>query len=102
MNGMFLAALVAGAALTAAPAMAQDYGASGSAMSGSASKDAKKMTPEQMRAHCKSMMNQEKSGQAPSASMSGGKTYSDADMKKMHDKCAAMMGKDKTAPSTSY
>lgn len=98
MRAIFLAALVAGA-FTAAPVIAQDYGASpsGSSMSGSMAKDSKKMTPEQMRAHCKSMLAKEKAGDH--SAMAG---KSDADIKKMHDKCAAVMGQDKSAPATKY
>lgn len=91
MKSLFLAALVAGA-LGAAPALAQDYGASSSMSGAAASKDKKSMTPDQMRAHCKDMMAKEKAGQT--SSMSG---KSPADMKKMHDKCAALMAQDKSA-----
>ena len=97
----FILALAATAALCAAPAVAQVVSKAPAKDAGAAaSMDMSKMTPEQMHAHCAMMMggkmqgapkhdhNSDKLGHAP-----GTKKPSDAEMKAMHEKCAAVMSK---------
>jgi hypothetical protein len=95
--------LIAMAAITlsAAPAFAQDQHKGDHPQPGaSTGMDMSKMTPEEMHRHCAAIMggrmqsapkhdhSSDKLGHAPTY-----KAPSDAEMKAMHDQCAAMMAK---------
>lgn len=92
--------LLAVAALCATPALAQDH--KDHHPSETASMDMSKMTPEEMHKHCSSMMGAKMNGAAKhdhSADKMGHapatKKPTGADMKAMHEKCAAVMAQDK-------
>jgi len=97
-------AAVAALALSTVPAMAQDdhkahhpEGAGGATMA-----DMSKMSPEELHKHCSMMMggkmqgtpkhdhSADKLGHAPAT-----KKPTEAEMKAMHEKCAAVMGQPK-------
>lgn len=96
--------IAAAIALAAAPAFAQDHaahhpqGATPAAKSAAEPMDMANMTPEQMHRHCAAMMGGEMQG-APKHDHSADKlghaparkAPTEAEMKAMHDKCAAMM-----------
>ena len=95
------------AVLAVAPAVAQDHGARADAAASKTPTDMEKMTPEQLHNHCAALMGgkmqgrpkhdhaADKLGHAPAATPPTG-----AEMKAMHDKCAAKMGDAKEpAPS---
>jgi hypothetical protein len=104
-----LATAAAALALIAGPALAQtDHAAGDAANSAGAAKpmDMSKMTPEEMHKHCSMIMGGKMQGQ-PKHNHSSDKlghapTFnkpSDAEMKAMHEKCAAMMADAKKAPA---
>ena len=103
-----LLSLAAAGALLAAPAIAQDHPDHHPAAEAAApakAMDMSKMTDAEMHAHCKSEMGGKMMGKAEhnhgadKGAPVAGKTTppSAAEMKKMHEKCAAMMADDKTA-----
>lgn len=90
---------IAAAALCTAPALSQDqHKPHQPAAAAGATMDMSKMTPEEMHKHCSMMMggkmqgapkhdhNADKLGHAPAS-----KAPTEAEMKAMHDKCAAVM-----------
>lgn len=93
--------------LLAAPALAQDHAAHHPESPAPAAKpmDMDKMTPDEMHAHCAQLMGgkmhgppkhdhtADKLGHAPATT-----PPTEADMKAMHDNCAAMMADHKAAP----
>lgn len=95
-------------ALLAAPALAQDHAAHHPEGAAPAAKsmDMAKMSPEEMHKHCAMVMggkmrgtpkhdhSADKLGHAPAM-----KAPTEAEMKSMHNKCAAMMADEKVAPS---
>ena len=99
-----LISLAAGAALLAGSAMAQQP-ASGEPAVGAAAPathmDMSKMTDAQMHEHCREVMGHKMDGRVPhdhSVDKMGhgppaARPLSEAEMKKMHDRCAAMMAK---------
>ncbi len=92
--------LLAVAALCATPAFAQDH--KDHSPSGASSMDMSKMTPEEMHKHCSSMMGAKMKG-APKHDHSADKLGhvpatkkpTEAEMKAMHEKCAAVMAQAK-------
>jgi len=94
-----LLSLAAAVALLAAPAIAQDHAEHHPA----AVAAAPVMTDVEMHAHCKATMGSKMQGKAEhnhgadkGAPVAGKITPpSDAEMKKMHEKCAAMMAQEK-------
>jgi hypothetical protein len=104
----FLIALTAAAALGAAPALAQDHAehhATAATTTATAPKamDMANMTPEELHKHCSMMMGgkmagkpkhdhaADKLGHAPATT-----PPTEAEMKAMHEKCAAVMSEQKT------
>lgn len=101
----FAIAAIAALAMSAPPALAQDHAAHHPEATAPADRpmDMSKMTPEEMHKHCAMMMGgkmqgeakhdhaADKLGHAPSK-----KAPTEAEMKAMHDKCAAAMA-DKPA-----
>jgi hypothetical protein len=98
-----LLASAAALALAAAPAFAQDeHKAHHPDAASSASMDMSKMTPEEMHKHCAMLMggkmqgapkhdhSADKLGHAPAT-----KKPTEAEMKAMHEKCAAIMAETK-------
>lgn len=104
-----LMSLAAVGALLAAPAIAQDHPDHHPAAEAAPAKamDMSKMTDAEMHAHCKSEMGGKMMGKAEhnhgadkGAPVAGKMTPpSAAEMKKMHEKCAAMMA-DENTPKT--
>jgi hypothetical protein len=98
--------LATAAALIAAPALAQTPSTSAAGAAPPAkTMDMASMTPAQMHEHCQAMMGQKMKGRTPhdhSVEKLGHAPPpptppSEAEMKRMHDKCAAMMA-EKTEP----
>ena len=99
----FVICLSATAALLAAPVFAQapEHHAAEAAAPAKLM-DMSKMTDAQMHEHCKAAMGRKMDGKVPhdhSVEKLGhapppAQPLSEAEMKKMHDKCAAMMAKD--------
>lgn len=96
-------AAIAAIALSATPALAQEHKAHHpDATTAKDSMDMSKMTPEEMHKHCSAVMGGKMQG-APKHDHSADKlghppTYkapTEAEMKAMHDKCAAMMSEAK-------
>ena len=98
-------AAMAAAALSAVPAMAQDeHKAHHPDAAATDTMDMSKMTPEEMHKHCSMLMggkmqgtpkhdhSSDKMGHPPSY-----KAPTDAEMKAMHEKCAAIMAEKKGA-----
>jgi hypothetical protein len=93
---------IAALALSTAPAMAQQEHKDHPDAARSAAMDMSKMTPEEMHKHCSMMMggkmqgtpkhdhSADKLGHAPAM-----KKPTEAEMKAMHDRCAAVMGQAK-------
>jgi hypothetical protein len=103
-----LLGLIASAALLAAPAFAQDNDAHHPAADAAAPKAMADMSDAEMHTHCQGLMGHkmkgrvrhdhsvEKLGHAPPPAT----PPSDAEMKQMHDKCAAMMANASAAPKS--
>ena len=100
-----LLSLTAAAALLAAPAIAQDHADHHPATETAApakEMDMSAMTDAEMHAHCKAMMGRKMEGRVPhdhSVDKLGhvpppATPPSEAEMKQMHDRCAAMMAKE--------
>jgi len=103
----FLISLAAGAALLAGPALAQQHIGHDQATETTPAKemDMSKMSDAQMHEHCKEVMGHKMDGRVPhdhSVEKLGhapppAKPLSEADMKKMHDKCTARMASEPAA-----
>ena len=101
--------LAAAAALTAAPAIAQEHADHPATETAAPAKkmDMSAMTDAEMHAHCKAMMGRKMEGRVPhdhSVDKLGhvpppATPPSEAEMKQMHETCAAMMAKE-TPPKT--
>ncbi len=96
-------ALLAAAALCSAPAFAQDHSDHKNHQpAGTSSMDMSKLTPEEMHKHCSTMMGAKMQG-APKHDHSADKLGhasamkkpTEAEMKAMHEKCAAVMAQGK-------
>jgi hypothetical protein len=99
----FLLSIAAAAALLATPALAQEHAPPAKETAAPAkTMDMSKMTDAEMHEHCKAVMGHKMDGRVPhdhSVEKLGhapppAKPLSEADMKKMHDRCAAMMAKE--------
>jgi hypothetical protein len=96
---------MAAAAAMAAPAVAQEHADHHPQATAAKPMDMSSMTPEQMHKHCSAMMGgkmqgrpahdhaADKLGHAPKMT-----PPSEAEMKQMHDRCAAVMAEAKNAP----
>jgi hypothetical protein len=100
----FLIGLVAGASLLAGAATAQQPAGAGPATGAAPAThmDMSKMSDAQMHEHCRQVMGRKMDGRTPhdhSVDKLGhgpppARPLSEAEMKKMHDRCAAIMAKE--------